>query len=72
MGTRGGCAPCSGWGFGETREGQAGSSPWDEDVPRAWHGSQEVTVPEALCVPGPEQSRGEGAPRRRRAAAASS
>lgn len=36
-------------GFGETREGKAGSLLWDRDVPYAWHGSQEVTLPQALC-----------------------
>lgn len=87
--------PCAQDGvFGETRVGKEGSSPWDKDVPHAWHGSQEVTLPE-VSVPGPDQTCpltsvviprqrcpmagprgawqwphvGEGAPRRRRAAA---
>lgn len=38
-----------GGGFGETREHKAGSPPWDKDVPHAWCGSQEVTLPESLC-----------------------
>lgn len=38
-----------GGGFGETRERKAGSPLWDKDVPHAWCGSQEVTLPESLC-----------------------
>lgn len=48
--------PCAQDGdFGETRVGKVGSSPWDKDVPHAWHGSQEVTLPE-LSVLGPEET----------------